>query len=194
MTTAHAPRSKPRIDQVARLTVSLINLDVREASVHAQEYLGLTADRLLGRSLLLSEPELGQALTRLLAAGLEPRRVPMNVQLATPDGEPLTAFVRQIGQDAIIELEPAGGHASANHVSGAVLHAGLHQRLDELRRELGALGQRIPCSDDSLRGDDQFLLWLWQAEVALGRLSERCAAVEELRRHDTGIHTTDDRS
>jgi hypothetical protein len=76
---------RPRIVHgPARLVVGLGDLSVTEASPTALAWLGLPRDRLVGRSLMLSCPELGQALTVAIAGGLGPTPSPLPVTMASP--------------------------------------------------------------------------------------------------------------
>lgn len=170
----------------ALLVVSLQNLDVRYASQRAVDCVGLPAGRLLGRSLLLSLPPLGQALTLVIAGGMSPQPTRLNLVMADTDGTPLDTFVHQRDNEAVIEFRAADGPRATGDgtpASGiAVVRTPsppttdpirLQRRLDEVRQDLVALRSRIPCDEMMLRGNDPLLFWLWQAEAALAQISLR---------------------
>lgn len=171
-----APATATEARPQAVLIVDQQNLDVRYASPRAVAWLALPADRLLGRSLMLSVPELGQALTLALAGGLGPQAVALNATLAASDGTQVTAHAQQRDADILIELRPATSSlpAVARDASRALPEAvEALRRLDEVRQDLVALRARLPCDEQMLRGDDPILFWLWQAEAALTQVRER---------------------
>jgi hypothetical protein len=177
----------------AALVVNHGNLDVRYASPRAVEWLALPADRLLGRSLLLSVPALGQALSLALAGGLGPEPVALHAPLATSEGMQVWAYAQQRDADILIELRPAtstaGGREATNGTTaGATVPdaVGALRRLDEMRQDLAALRTRVPCDEAMLRGDDPILFWLWQAEAALAQVRERYPALMAAMRRPTG--------
>jgi hypothetical protein len=192
MITAASARPSPAMPDTAPqalLVVSLENFDVRYASHRAVEWLALPAERLLGRSLLLSLPQVGQALSLLVQAGLSPAPALLNVTMATPDGAALNLFAHRRDNEAIIEFRavddpvPAVG---ATRPGGLPDPVGFQRRLDELRQDLVAMRARIPCDEAMLRGDDPMLFWLWQAEAALAQLSRRYPDLVAIQRKPTG--------
>lgn len=197
MTTAAAtPYATPETASAhqAVLVVSLGNLHVRYASPLAIEWLGLPADRLFGRSLILSLPNLGQALTLALSGGLSPLPTPLGVRVSRPDGTRLTPYIHQVDADVIVEFQVDEEHDSTGRArpvqtpsmtpagTGAADPVGLQRRLDEMRQDLAALRTRVPCSEMMLRGDDPILFWLWQAEAALTQISRRFASFAAVSR------------
>src|SRR5688572_13766786 len=180
--------------QQAVLVVSLGNLHVRYASPLAVEWLGLPADRLFGRSLILSLPNLGQALTLALSGGLSPLPTPLGVRISKSDGTRLTPYIHQVDADVIVEFQVDEEHDSAGRVrpahapsatpagTGAADPVGLQRRIDEMRQDLTALRMRVPCSEMMMRGDDPILFWLWQAEAALTQISRRFASFSAVAR------------
>lgn len=114
MKTVHAADavpSAPDLERKAVLVVSLANFDVRSASPLAIAWLDFPLDRLLGRSLMLSMPQLGQALTFAVAHGLSHRPIPLGVPLANPDGTRLAVHVHQVDADAIIDFSLVDAHS-----------------------------------------------------------------------------------
>lgn len=191
---APAPTAQSGATAQALLVVSLQNLDVRYASQRAVDCLGLPAGRLLGRSLLLSLPPLGQALTLAIAAGMSPMPTRLNLVMADTDGTPLDTFVHQRDSEAIVEFRPADGARPAGAATPASDTATfrrsaqvpdpirLQRRLDEMRQDLVALRSRIHCDERMLRGDDPLLFWLWQAEAALTQISQRANELVAVQR------------
>ena len=111
MKTAHAAdtiSSAQEPQPKAVLVVSLANFDVCHASPLAIAWLDYPLDRLLGRSLMLSVPLLGQALT-LAVRGLSQLPTPLNISMMNPDGARLVVSVHQVDADAIIDFEIADG-------------------------------------------------------------------------------------
>jgi hypothetical protein len=197
ISTASSPVPLPTVAAPqALLIVSLENLDVRYASQRAVEWLGLPADRLLGRSLLLSLPDIGQALTLAVAGGLSPFPAPLATLLvtlaATPDGNPLSIHAHRRDTDAILEFRvdeasPASVCAPIKRMTPPLADPlGMQRRLDEIRQDLVALRTRIPCEEAMLRGDDPILFWLWQAEAALAQLNLRFTDLVAAQRTPTG--------
>lgn len=192
--TATAPAPVPANETThGMLVVALANLDVRYASPQAVDWLGMSAERLLGRSLIISQPELGQALTRLIALGLGAQAVPLNVSLSTTAGQTLVISCRQAGSDAVLDLhlarEPAkeADHGASGHTNDCEEReiGALQRRLDQMRQDLAALRRRVPCDEAMARGEDPILFWLWQAEAALAHLGKRCATLNGGRHRTT---------
>ena len=180
MDAATAPQPVPEsAAQQARLVVALENLHVRYATSLALAWLGMRADRLLGRSLMLSQPELGQALTLALAGGLSPLPAPLGVVVTRPDGMRVTPLVHQVDADAIVEFQALAEEPARPEPTG------LQRRMDEMRQDLAALRRRVPCDEAMLRGDDPILFWLWQAEAALKEVERRLPTLQPTRRHTT---------
>ena len=122
MKTAHVSNTVPvaaEPERKAVLVVTLANFDVRYASPLAVAWLDYPIDRLLGRSLMLSVPPLGQALTLAVARGLSQLPTPLGVGMASPDGARLSVFVRQVDADAIIDFEIADGQGAQLGADGA---------------------------------------------------------------------------
>lgn len=188
MISASEPLATP-LDEArpqALLIVNQENLDVRYASPRAVEWLALPADRLLGRSLMLSVPPLGQPLSLALAGGLGPEPVALHAPMATAEGMQIQAYASLRESDIVIELRPATS-VQENPAPTAMPDAvGALRRLDEVRQDLAALRSRIPCDEAMLRGDDPILFWLWQAEAALAQVRERCPALMASMRRGTG--------
>ncbi len=110
MKTADVPNTVPAPSEPqpkAVLVVSLANFDVRHASPLAIAWLDFPLDRLLGRSLMLSLPLLGQALTLAVARGLSELPTPLGVSMVNPDGARLMVSVHQVDADAIIDFAEA---------------------------------------------------------------------------------------
>jgi hypothetical protein len=110
MKTAHVPNVdsvSPEPQPKAVLVVSLANFDVRHATPLAIAWLDYPLDRLLGCSLMLSVPLLGQALTLAVARGLSQLPTPLSVSMMNPDGARLLVSVRQVEADAIIDFAVA---------------------------------------------------------------------------------------
>src|SRR5688572_21167904 len=105
--SAHPTPVLPDPTPQALLVVSLENFDIRYASQRAVEWLAQPAERLLGRSLLLSLPQIGQALSLAVQAGLSPVPVQLNVVMSNPDGVPLNIFTTRRDNDALIEFRVA---------------------------------------------------------------------------------------
>jgi hypothetical protein len=95
----------PDDQEGAVMKVSLVDLTVRHATPLAIAWMGLPAERLLNRSLLLSLPHLGQTLTVAISGGLGPARQPLPAAVATPTGEALTVYARRVDAEAILECE-----------------------------------------------------------------------------------------
>jgi len=98
-----APESQPK----AVLVVSLASFDVLHASPLAIAWLDYPIDRLLGRSLMLSVPPLGQALTLAAAHGLSELPTPLGVSMVNSDGARLMVYAHRVDADAIIDFEIA---------------------------------------------------------------------------------------
>lgn len=94
----------PASQQKAVLIVALSNFAVRYASPLAITWLDYPIDRLLGRSLMLSVPLLGQALTLAVAHGLSQVPTPLGVTMADPVGAGLMVSVHQVDADAVIDF------------------------------------------------------------------------------------------
>lgn len=112
MKTTQAARTVPSPPEPRRkavLIVALSNFDVRYASPLAITWLDYPIDRLLGRSLMLSVPPLGQALTLAVAHGLSQLPTPLGVAMVNPDGARLMVSVHQVGADAVIDFVLADG-------------------------------------------------------------------------------------
>lgn len=195
-TSARPSPAAPEANPQALLVVSLENFDVRYASQRAVEWLALPADRLFGRSLLLSLPQVGQALSLAVQAGLSPLPALLNVAMATPEGTSLHLYAQRRDNEVLIELRPVdepapGGPVPAAPPTGGSRTpvpdlVGFQRRLDELRQDLVAIRARIPCEEAMLRGDDPMLFWLWQAEAALAQLSKRFPDLVAIQRKSTG--------
>ena len=122
MKTAHVSNTvpvAPEPERKAVLVVTLANFDVRYASPLAIAWLDYPIDRLLGRSLMLSVPPLGQALTLAVAHGLSRLPTPLGVGMTSPDGARLLVSVRQVDADAIIDFEIADGQGAQLGADGA---------------------------------------------------------------------------
>lgn len=185
MITAQAPAVDSTHEAPQRkavLVVAADNFDIRYASPQAIEWIDLPADRLLGRSIMLSLPPLGQALTLAVSAGLSSEPEPLNVVMARPDGSPLVVRARRVDADIIIDFTglagpDGGGRARGESIPPQAISAtdpvALQRRMDEMKQDLAALRARIPSDETMLRGDDPILFWLWQAEAALTQVSRR---------------------
>lgn len=198
---ARASPAQPTSKSQALLVVNLQNLDVRYASQRAVDCVGLPAERLFGRSLLLSLPLLGQALTLAIAGGMSPQPTRLNLAMADTDGTPLETFVHQRENEAVIEFRATdrprdtGGGTPVSGTPGvrpvpatATDPIRLQRRLDEVRQDLVALRSRIPCDEMMLRGDDPLLFWLWQAEAALAHISLRAKELVGVHRASRNGH------
>lgn len=198
--TPTIPVSVRESQRKAVLVISLENFDVRYASPLAIEWLSLPADRLLGRSLMLSVPPLGQALTLAVSDGLSQSATTLGVTMATPEGHRLVVTAHRADMDAIIDFSPTDVHAvdaepttltppTGKPIPDAI---GLQRRLEEMTQDLAALRARIPCSEGMLRGEDPVLFWLWQAEGALAQVSQRFAGLCATQRKTTGSYRRPD--
>ncbi len=183
-------------DTAAVLVVGLTDLSVRRASSNAVAWLGLPKERLLERSLMLSLPHLGQALTVAIAGGLSPLPQPLVTDVAKPDLTPLSVFVRRLEDEAIIDLQvPAADHAGGRtHSVPTHISPGEHPedavavrgRFTALRNELALLRALAEAHVTPTAEERHLHDWLWQAEVALTRMIENFGAVEKLiERRDT---------
>lgn len=179
----YTDESADRTDNPPVLIIDRQNLDVRHASPQAAVWLGLPTERLLGRSLLLSVPPLGQALTLAISAGLGPQPVALHAPLSTngEDGRAImvTPHARQRDGDILIELRPTstGVQPTSHDLRSLQISMGSLSSFQTIRRQLADLRARIPWSDALARGDDPLLFLLWQAETSLAELAERYPAL-----------------
>lgn len=187
----------------AVLVVNLADLTVRQATPTAIAWLGLPPNRLLGRSLLLSLPHLGQALAVTVSGGLRPLPEPLAVDVAKPDHTCLSVYVRRLDSDAILEFHVADAHDPVGRarLDLTTLHdpalgddaLARQQRLSALRDEISALRIVAETRARPLASETPLRAWLGQAETALTRLVEHSDELAELVIREEGPSTQADR-